>query len=72
LENKLSTCGSNLNFRLLSMSDVEFFCLKLVLTQNFNTMELVNFFEKIQKLHIQIVAVTLKMISCNTMSKKIK
>jgi hypothetical protein len=41
-----------------------------VLTQNFNTMDLVNFFEKNQKLHIQIVAATLKVTSCRTMSKK--
>jgi hypothetical protein len=70
LENKLSTCESNLDFRLVSMSDVDFFCLKGVLTQNFNTMDLVKCFEKIQKFHIQIVAVTLKMTSCKTMSKK--
>jgi hypothetical protein len=43
-----------------------------VLTQNFNTMDLVKFLEKNQKLHIQIVAVTLKVTSCNTMSKKKK
>jgi hypothetical protein len=49
---KLCTCGSNFNFRLLSMNDVGFFCLKGVLIQNFNT---VNFFlKKIKKLHIQI------------------
>jgi hypothetical protein len=50
--NKLSTCGSNLNFRLVSMSDVELFCLKGVLIQNFNTLDLVENFEKIQKLQI--------------------
>jgi hypothetical protein len=27
-KNKLSTCGSKLNFRFLSMRDVEFFCWK--------------------------------------------
>jgi hypothetical protein len=70
LKNKLSTCGSNFNFRLVNMSDIEFFCLKGLLTQNINTVDLVNYFEKIQKLHIQIVAVTLKMTSCNTMSQK--
>jgi hypothetical protein len=41
-----------------------------VLPPNFNTMDLVNFFEKNQKLHIQILAVTLKVTSCRTMSKK--
>jgi hypothetical protein len=52
------------------MSELKFFLLMGVLTQNFNTMDLVNFFEKNQKLHIQIVAVTLKVTSCRTMSKK--
>jgi hypothetical protein len=33
-------------------------------------MELVNFLDKYQKLHIQIEAVTLKVTSCRTMSKK--
>jgi hypothetical protein len=41
-----------------------------VLTPNFNTMDLVKFLEKNQKIHIQIVAVTLKVMSCKTMSKK--
>jgi CMP-2-keto-3-deoxyoctulosonic acid synthetase len=40
-----------------------------VLTPNFNTMDLVKILEKNQKLHIQIVAVTLKVTSCRTMSK---
>jgi hypothetical protein len=43
-----------------------------VLTPNFNTMDLVKILEKNQKLHIQIVAVTLKVTSCRTMSKKEK
>jgi hypothetical protein len=47
LVNKLNTYGSNLNFRLVSMSDIEFFCLKGILAQYFNTVDLVNFFEKI-------------------------
>jgi hypothetical protein len=33
-------------------------------------MDLVKILEKNQKLHIQIIAVTLKMTSCRTMSKK--
>jgi hypothetical protein len=33
-------------------------------------MDLVKFLEKNQKLHIQIIAVTLKVTSCRTMSKK--
>jgi hypothetical protein len=40
------------------------------LTPNFNTMDLVKILEKNKKLHIQIVAVTLKVSSCRTMSKK--
>jgi hypothetical protein len=42
------------------------------LTPNFNTMDLVKFLEKNQKLHIEIIAVTLKVASCRTMSKKKK
>jgi hypothetical protein len=41
-----------------------------VLTPNFNTMDLVKILKKNQKLHIQIVAVTLKVMSCRTMSTK--
>jgi hypothetical protein len=42
------------------MSELKFFLLIGVLTQDFNTVDLVKFFEKNQKLHIQIVAITLK------------
>jgi hypothetical protein len=51
------------------MSNVELFCLKGVLMQNFNNEDLVKKIQKIQKLYIQIVAVTLKMTSCKIMSK---
>jgi hypothetical protein len=34
-----------------------------VLTPNFNTMDLIKILEKNQKIHIQIVAVTLKVMS---------
>jgi hypothetical protein len=51
------------------MSEIELFLLTGVLTPNFNTMDLVKILEKNQKLHIQIVAVTLKVTSCRTMSK---
>jgi hypothetical protein len=51
---------------------VELFLLMEVLTPNFNTMDLVKILEKNQKLHIQIVLVTLKLTSCRTMSKKKK
>jgi hypothetical protein len=60
---KLSTHGSNPNSRFVSMSELEFILLSRVLTQNFNTMNLVN-------LHIQIIAVTLKVTPCRTMSQK--
>jgi hypothetical protein len=41
-----------------------------VLTPNFNIVDLVKILEKNKKLHIHIVAVTLKVTSCRTMSKK--
>jgi hypothetical protein len=49
---KLSIHGSNLNSRFVSMSELELFLLIGVLTPNFNTMDLVKFLEKNQKLHI--------------------
>jgi hypothetical protein len=52
------------------MSELELFLLMEVLTPNFNTMDLVKVLVKNKKLHIQIVAVTLKVMSCRTMSKK--
>jgi hypothetical protein len=39
------------------------------LTQNFNTVELVKFLEKYQKLHISMGVVTSKMSSSKTMYK---
>jgi hypothetical protein len=51
------------------MIELEFFLLREVLPQNSNTMELVKFLDKYQKIHIQIEAVTLKVTSCRTMSK---
>jgi hypothetical protein len=54
------------------MSELELFLLMGVLTPNFNTMDLVKILEKNQKLHIQIVAVTLKVTSYTTMCKKKK
>jgi hypothetical protein len=67
---KLSIHDSNLNSIFVIMSELELFLLMGVLTPNFNTMDLVNFFEKNKKLHIQIVVVTLKVTSCRIMSKK--
>jgi hypothetical protein len=49
---KLSTHGSNLNSIFVIMSELKFFLLMGVLTQNFNTMDLVKFLGKNQKLHI--------------------
>jgi hypothetical protein len=69
---KLSIHASNFNSIFVSMSELELFLLTGVLTPNFNTMYLVKKIQKIQKLHIQIVAVTLKVTSCKTMSKKKK
>jgi hypothetical protein len=54
------------------MSELELFLLTGVLTPNFNTMDLGIFFGKNQKLHIQIIAVTLKVMSCRSMSNKKK
>jgi hypothetical protein len=67
---KLSIHASNLNSRFVGMSELEFFLLTGVLTPNFITMDFLRILEKNQKLHIQIVAVTLKVTSCRTMSKK--
>jgi hypothetical protein len=66
----LSIHASNLNSIFIIMSELIFFLLTKVLTQNFNTVDLVKFLEKNQKLHILIVAITLKVTSCRTMSKK--
>jgi hypothetical protein len=48
----LSTHGSNINSIFVIMSELELFFLTKVLTQNFNTMDLVKFVEKNQKLYI--------------------
>jgi hypothetical protein len=70
LPNQVEHTCLNFNSRFVSMSELELFLLTGVLTPNFNTMDLVKFLEKNQKLHIQIVAVTLKVTSCRTMNKK--
>jgi hypothetical protein len=67
---KLSIHASNFNSRFVSMSELELFLFTGVLTPNFKTMDLVKILEKNQKLHIQIVVVTLKVTSYKTMSKK--
>jgi hypothetical protein len=56
---KLSRHGSNLNSTFIIISELVLFLLMGFLTQNFNTMDLIKFLEKNQKLHILIVAVTL-------------
>jgi tellurite resistance protein TehA-like permease len=48
----LSTHGSNLNSIFVIMNELELFFLTGALTQNFNTVDLVKFLEKNQKLHI--------------------
>jgi hypothetical protein len=50
---KLSMHASNFNSRFVIMSELELFLLMGVLTPNFNTMDLVKFLEKNQKLHIE-------------------
>jgi hypothetical protein len=67
---ELSIHGSNCNSIFVSMTELELFLLIGVLTPNFNIVDLVKILEKNQKLQIQIVAVTLKVMSCRTMSKK--
>jgi hypothetical protein len=69
---KLSIHASNFNSRFVSMTELELFLLTVVLIPNFNTMDLVKILEKNKKLHIQIIAVTLKVTSCRTMSQKKK
>jgi hypothetical protein len=69
---ELSIHVSNFNSRFVSMSELELFLLTRVLTPNFNTMDLVKILEKNKKLLIQIVVITLKVMSCKTMSKKKK
>ena len=46
---KLSTHGSNLNSIFVIMSELELFLLTGVLTQSFNTVDLINVFEKNKK-----------------------
>jgi hypothetical protein len=67
---KVNIHASNFNSKFVSMNALELFLLTRVLTQNFKTMDLVKFLEKNQKLHIQIIEVTLKVMSCRTMNKK--
>jgi hypothetical protein len=43
---KLSTYGSNLNSLFVIMSELKFFLLTGVLTQNFNIVDLIKFLEK--------------------------
>jgi hypothetical protein len=69
---ELSIHGLNCNSKFVSMSELELFLLMRILTPNFNTVDLVKILEKNQKLHIQIIAVSLKVTSCRTMSKKKK
>jgi hypothetical protein len=67
---KLNTLGSNLNSMFVIMSELELFLLMGILTQNFNTVDLVKFLEKKSKTSHLNHSVTLKVRSCKTMSKK--
>jgi hypothetical protein len=49
-QSKSSTHQSNIDSILVIMSELKFFLLTGVLTQNFNIVDLVKFLEKIQKL----------------------
>jgi hypothetical protein len=69
---KLNIHASNFNSRFVSMSELELFLFKGVLTPNFNSKDLLKILEKHQELHIQIVVVTLKVTSGRTMRKKKK
>jgi hypothetical protein len=70
LPNQVEHTCLKFQLQFVSMSELELFLLMGVLTPNFNTMDLIKFLEKNEKLHIQIVVVTLKVMSCRTMSKK--
>jgi hypothetical protein len=69
LPNQVEQHGSNLNSMFVIISKLIFF-VDGVLTQNFNTMDLVKFLEKNENLHIWIIVVTLMATSCKIMSKK--
>ena len=51
---KLTMYGSSLSLRCVSMSELKLFQWKEVYVQNFDTLELVNFLEKFQRLLYQI------------------
>jgi hypothetical protein len=51
---KLSTHGSNLNSIFVIMSEIEFFLLTRVLTQNFNIVDLMKFLGKSKTLHLDL------------------
>jgi hypothetical protein len=57
---------------LVIITKPKFFLLMGILIQNFNNVDLVKFLEKNKDLHIQIVTVTLNMISCRTARKEKK
>jgi hypothetical protein len=69
---KLGIHASNFNSTFVVMSELELSFLMGVLAPYFNTMDLVKILENSPKFHIQIVAVTLKVTSCKTISKKKK
>ena len=60
LPNQVEHIWLKLQFQICNMSELELFLLTAVLIPNFNTMDFLKILEKNQKLHIQIIAVTLK------------
>jgi hypothetical protein len=69
---KLGIHASNFKSTFVVMSELELSFLMGVLAPYFNTMDLIKILENSPKFHIQIVAVTLKVTSCKTISKKKK
>jgi hypothetical protein len=72
LPNKVEHTWLKSQLHVLIMSELKFFILALVLILNFNIINLINLFERNNKLCILIILVTLKMISWRTMSKERK
>jgi hypothetical protein len=71
-KSSLGIHASNFNSTFVVMSELELSFLMVVLAPYFNTMDLVKILENSAKFHIQIVAVTLKVTSYKTISKKKK
>ena len=70
-QSKLSTHGSNLNSIFVILSELEFFLLTRVLTENFNTMDLVKSLEKKSKTSHEDQVMIISLIM-NELKSKIK